>query len=182
MFLVVKLTRNAARLCLALGFGLQALSGFAVSGFDINLTTWGVAWTSALQGFGVGMTWVPLTVIAFATLERRLLPDGTALFHLLRNFGSSIYISFSVTLVLRSMRENYADLANHITDYKEALRFPFVTGLWDPGTAAGLARIGGEVQRQAAMIGYLNAFLAFGIIGTAVLPFLLLVRLPKAQE
>jgi len=178
-FLVVPLTRIDPRLALAAGFGLQAYSGWAVTDFDINLTFWGVAWTSALQGFGVGMTWVPLTVIAFSTLEPRYLAEGTAVFHLLRNFGSSVFISLTVALVLRSTRVSYADMAEHVNPFSEAMRAPFAMGNWSADSLAGLARIGGEVQRQAAMIGYLNGFMAFAILGFAVLPFLLLVRLPK---
>ena len=50
-----------------------------------------------LQGFGVGMMFVPLTMITFATLPVDLRTDGSALFHLLRNIGSSIGISLAVT-------------------------------------------------------------------------------------
>ena len=48
-----------------------------------------VFWAALLQGFGVGMMFVPLTVITFATLPVELRTDGSALFHLLRNIGSS---------------------------------------------------------------------------------------------
>ena len=44
--------------------------------------------TAALQGLGVGLIWVPLSVITFSTLAPRDVPDGTAVFHLLRNIGS----------------------------------------------------------------------------------------------
>ncbi len=179
---VIPLTRMSPRLALAIGFGAQAASGFAMAGFDINLTTWGVAWTSMLQGFGVGMTWVPLTIIAFATLNPRFVPEGTAVFHLLRNIGSSIFISLSVALVIRSTKTTYAGMTEHVSPFNELLSMPWVSGLWSADGAAGLAVLSGEIERQAAMIGYVNAFYAFAITGVIALPFIWLARLPRRDS
>ncbi len=181
-FLAVYLTRVDPRLALAVGFGCQALSSLAVAQFDINLTIFDVAWTSTLQGFGVGMTWVPLTVITFATLNPRYLPEGTAIFHLMRNMGASIYISICVALVIRSSQANYATLVEQVTPYKEGLRFDWVVGAWDITSVSGLAAISRETARQAAMIGYINAFYLITFTGFAVLPMLLLVRAPKTSS
>ena len=46
--------------------------------------------------------------------------------------------------------------------------------------AAGLAALSSETARQAAMIGYINAFYLIAFTGFAALPMLLLVRWPKA--
>ena len=178
--IVVQATRFSPRIALAFGFGLQALANLAVAQFDINLTTWGVAWTSALQGFGVGMTWVPLTVITFATLEQRYFPDGTAIFHLLRNFGSSIFIAVAIALVLRTTKINYANMTEAISPFNEALTLPSVRGAWDFESLVGLTSLSGEIQRQAAMIGNLNAFYLIALTGFVALPLLLLVRMPKS--
>src|SRR3546814_1030786 len=81
-----------------------------------------------------------------------------AVFHLLRNFGSSLFIAVSVVVVLRTSKLNYAGLAEHVSPYNEALGFPWTMGMWDVASLTGLARIGGEIQRQALLIGYVNAF------------------------
>ncbi len=180
-FLAVYLTRFDPRLALAVGFGAQGLSSLAVAQLDINLTIFDVAWTSTLQGFGVGMTWVPLTVITFATLNPRYLPEGTAIFHLLRNIGASIYISICVALVIRSSQANYATLVEQLSPFKESLRYSWVVGAWDTTSVEGLAAISGETARQATMIGYINAFYLIAFTGFAALPLLLLVRMPKTR-
>ena len=178
--IVVQATKLSPRIALAFGFGLQALASWSVAQFDINLTTWGVAWTSALQGFGVGMTWVPLTVITFSTLNQRYFADGTAVFHLLRNFGSSIFIAISVALVIRTTKINYATMTESISPFNKVLTLPSVRGGWDIESLTGLAQLSGEIQRQAAMIGNLNAFYMIAVTGFAALPLLLLVRMPKS--
>ena len=55
-----------------------------------------------LQGMAIGIFWVPLTVTTFATLETRHMPEAMALFHLLRNIGSSFFISICVAEIVRA--------------------------------------------------------------------------------
>ena len=105
------LNRFDPRVILVAGFTIQALSGWYMASFDINVPALNVATASAIQGLGMGLTWVPLTVITFATLNPRHLPETTAVFHLVRTIGSSIFISISVTVVIRTGKLNYAGLA-----------------------------------------------------------------------
>src|SRR3546814_14374366 len=46
-----------------------------------------------IQGLGTGLMFVPLSTIAFATLESSFRNEGAALFTLIRNIGSAIGIS-----------------------------------------------------------------------------------------
>ena len=163
------------RIWLIFGFGLQGLAGLAMAQFDINVTTADVAWTSAMQGLGVGFLWVPLTLVTFNTLNPRYLPEGMAMFHLLRNIGSSIHISLSVALVIHMSKVNYAGLAENISPYNETLRYSWALGHWNLDSVTGLATIGNEIQRQASMIGYINAFYMYAFTALAVLPLIFLV-------
>ena len=162
------------------GMTLTGISGLLMAAFNVNVTPEAVAWAAVIQGIGSGLMWVPLVVMTFASLHERFMPEASAIFHLLRNFGTSIFISLSFMVVVRTAGINYAELAENISPYKEALRFPGVTGAWDPETVEGLARIGGEVNRQAQMIGYDNAFIMYAIVCFASLPLLLLVRVKRA--
>ncbi len=170
------MTPRWPRFTLAVGFVAQSASCWLLAGFDINLTTEGVAWASVIQGFGVGMSWVPLTVIMFSNTPPASIPEGTAVLHLLRNISSSIYISVTVALVTRTATANYADIGAAVSPYNEALNFPSIIGLWNLGTPGGLAQLSGEVERQAAMIGYINAFYLLAVTGLVALPFVLLIR------
>ncbi len=170
------------RIWLVVGFGAQAIAGWGMAQFDVNATTWDVAWTSCLQGLGVGFLWVPLTLITFNTLDPRYLPEGTAVFHLLRNIGSSIHISITIALVLRTAKMNYAGLTEYVSPFNEALKYPWARGLWNPESTAGLAALSSEIQRQSLMIGYINAFYFYAFTAAAVLPLILLVRWRKNKS
>ena len=168
-----------ARIWLLLGFFLQGASGWMMAQFDINVTTWDVAYASFLQGLGTGFLWVPLTLVTFNTLPQRLFPEGSSIFHLLRNIGSSVHISISVALVLHSSKINYGHLAESVSPYAKAWTLPSSGAAWDLESVQTLARIGGEVQRQGLMIGYINAFYFYTFTAVAALPLIMMVRMKK---
>ena len=167
------------RITFLVGMILNGISGLMLAAFNVDVSPSAVAWAGIVQGIGSGMMWVPLVTMSFATLPDRFMPDGSAIFHLLRNFGTSIFISLSFMVVVRTARMNYAELAENISPYRESLRFPHIIGGWDFDSAVGLSRIGEEIDRQAHMIGYDNAFVMYAIVCFASLPLLLLVRVKR---
>lgn len=178
--IVVQATRWNARLAMATGFALQAIAGFWMAQLDINMTSADVFWSNVLQGFGFGLAFTPMSVLAFATLPREKVAEGMSLFHLLRNFGSSLFISISVVLLIRSAAANYSHLSERVSPFNRALEYPEVIGNWNLGTPSGLMALAGEVQRQAAMIGYINAFYLFALTAAFAVPFSWLMRdVPK---
>ena len=80
-------------------------------------------------------------------------------------------------VVLRTAQVSYFELVQNVSPYNEALRFPSVVGHWDVGTLHGLAKLGSEVDRQAQMIGYANAFIMYAAVCFATIPVLLFVRI-----
>jgi len=164
---------------ITLGFILQAYAGWQLAHLDINPSTANVFWPMALQGFGVGVLWVPITMVSFATLEPERVAEASAIYHMVRNIGSSIHISLSVTLALQMSRIAYAELAERVTPYSESLSMPWVTGAWNLQDLRGLAALSREMARQAAMIGYLDAFVFFVVTSLAVLPLVFLIRLKR---
>jgi DHA2 family multidrug resistance protein len=170
-------SRLDPRAMIVLGFLLQAYAGWQLAQLDVTPSTADVFWPMALQGFGVGMLWVPITIVAFATLDPARVPGGSAVFHMVRNFGSSVHISLSITLAVRMARTGYADLAEQITPYNETLKMPWVTGAWNLAEPKGLAALSAEMARQAQLVGFLDALVFFIATSLIVLPLVLFVRL-----
>jgi len=174
---IVQLTHFSPRLAILLGFLCQLGGGLWMANLNINLTVWDVIWTNALQGFGTGVIYVPMTIIAFSSLSSRDFAEGSALFHLLRNMGSAIFISISVTLVVTSGNVSYAGLTEIANTFNELLRYSDLVGAWNVENSNSLVVLSGEMQRQATMIGYLNAFQLFNILACVALPLVLLVKI-----
>jgi DHA2 family multidrug resistance protein len=174
--IVVPFSKRYPRLAVATGLTAQAVAAWEMAQLDINLGSVDVFWTNALQGFGFGLTYTPMTVLAFATLPAHQVTEGSGVFTLVRNFGSSLYISVTVVLLVRSTATNYARMTELITPYNKALVFPGMPAAWNIDNTSGLLRLAGEIQRQAAMIGYINAFYLLAFTAVAAIPLVWLMR------
>jgi DHA2 family multidrug resistance protein len=168
------------RIGMIIGFGVQAISGVWLCGINLNVTMTTLVANSILQGFAVGIIWVPLTVATFRTLDSRYWPEAMSVFHLMRNIGSSFFISISVAEIIRTTAQNYARMNEMLSPYNDRLAMPWVMGGWTMDTQAGLAGLAKEMNRQAAMIGYLNAFALYTAASTVGM--LLVLTMTKGRK
>ena len=160
--------------------GDEALEGEDALKFDPTLTFSIFPDLPQLRaGFGVGVLWVPITMVSFSTLAPAHLAEASAVYHMVRNIGSSIHISLSITLAVHMARTGYAEIAERVTPYSQSLSMPWVTGAWNLEDTRGLAALSREMTRQAAMIGYVDAFVFFIATSLVVLPLVLLIRIKR---
>ena len=148
--------------------------------FDINLTSNDVMWSNMLHGFGFGLSYTPMAVLAFSTLRTRYLTQGNAIFALIRMLGSSLFVSLILVVFARSVAEANLNLASSITVFTRDLVAPWTTALGHLGDSYVKARLAAEIQRQASMVGYINAFHLMTLVPllTAPLAFLFVTRHP----
>jgi DHA2 family multidrug resistance protein len=173
MMLVGRLVgRIDLRLLLGTGFAITAFSLWQMSGYTLVLSRSDIVWPGVIQGLGLGLVFVPLSAATFATLSPDMRAEGTAIYSLVRNIGSSIGIALVQTLLVRNTATVHASLAEHVTIANPAL------GATDPGT---LAQLNTEITRQASMIAYTNDFWLMTLLTVAVIPLLLLVRTGPAH-
>ena len=173
---VVPFSRRYPRLAVATGLFAQAVAAWHMAQFDINVSSFDVFWTNALQGFGFGLAYTPMTVLAFATLPAHQITEASGVFTLVRNFGSSLYISVIVVLLVRSTATNYSRLTEFINPFNKALAFPGMPSVWNIDGPSGLMRLATEIHHQAAMIGYINSFYLLAVTAAAGVPLVLLMR------
>ncbi len=175
-FAAMFLGRLDPRIGMMVGFSLQVVSGLWLMSIDLNVGMDVLAANSMLQGMAIGSIWVPLTIASFATLESRYWPEAMAIFHLLRNIGSSFFISMCVADIVRATAQNYSRLSEMISPFNERLALPWVMGGWQADTVPGLARLSKEINRQAALIGYLDAFAMYTAASAAAMLLVILVK------
>lgn len=174
------LERLDARATLILGALMQVATGWWMLSFDLNVSQLELGLNSCLQGVSVGVAWVPMTVITFSTLAPAHRAEGMAMFHLLRNFGSSLFISIAVAEIVRSTSTNYARLTELANPYNRVWEMPWAAGGWSIETAQSAARFAREINRQATMIGYTNAFVLYTLVAAAIIPLCLFAKLKRA--
>ncbi|MDD2701599.1 MAG: MDR family MFS transporter [Sideroxydans sp.] len=163
------------------GLLLTILSLWEMSWFNTDITGWTIVRNGILQGVGLGLIFVPLSTITFATLPKRYRDEGTALFSLMRNIGSSIGISVVITYLAQNSQANHATFADYITDFSLPLREAVQAGVYNLSTDAGLMAINGEVTRQAATLAYLQDFRLMMWVTVCAVPLIFLLRSPPKQ-
>src|ERR1700736_5565414 len=149
MFLVGRLVGKVdTRLLLVVGFSLTAWAMYDMTGWNPNVSQWTIAVTGFIQGAGLGFLFVPLTTVTFATLAPEQRADGTGLYNLSRNVGSSVGISVVSYLLIRNNQINHAEIGSHVTAFNHAFDNHVVQHFLNPLTAGGGAARGLCFHRQ----------------------------------
>jgi len=164
------------RFLIVAGLVFIITSLWQMTGFTTNVTQGMITWTGFIQGFGLGFIFVPLSTLAFATLEPELRTEGSSIFGLMRTIGSSLGISIVVSQLASSIQREHAVLTEHITAFNPILQNTTSAGIWDVNTPQGLALLEGEVARQALQIAYIDDFQLIMIMALVAVPAALLLR------
>ncbi|MGE0698138.1 MAG: DHA2 family efflux MFS transporter permease subunit [Hyphomicrobiaceae bacterium] len=180
-FISDKLARIDPRIGMAGGFALHALSGFWLSSIDLNVPDWVLAANGFIQGTAIGIIWVPMSFAAFRTLAPRYRAEAMGVFHLMRNIGSSFFISLSVAEIVRATGANFSRLGEHLSPFNRSFNLPWVSGSWSVESLPDIARLAREINRQAALIGYLNAFTMYMVASLCAIPLALLLGSQKRR-
>lgn len=178
MIIVGRLVQRIdVRAIMAVGFGLTAFSLYQMTRLTLQMDSSLIVLSGFIQGLGIGFTFVPLSTATFATLAPRLRNQGTPIFSLLRNIGSSVGISIVQALLTEGSTKAHAQIASTVAPGNPALAT--LPQMMSPDTLGGLALLNAEVTRQGALVGYLDDFAIMMIITVLAIPLLLLIRSPR---
>ena len=146
-----------------------------MTGFSLDVTQTMIVATSVVQGIGLGMLFVPISTVAFATLPNHLRTGATAITTLTRNIGSSIGISMVIANLTSKTTEMHARLTEQVTPFNDALQMPDVAANLNVHADTGRALLDLIVTQQAAMLAYLNDFKLLMVLTLAVIPLILVI-------
>jgi MFS transporter, DHA2 family, multidrug resistance protein len=172
------ITRLDPRLLLGLGLACCVVSLYYTIDFSPDTTVFTIAWTSILQGIGLGTMFVPLNTLALGGLPPALRTQGTAMWTLIRNLGGSIGVSIVIASLTNKTTVMHARLIESVTPFNQALADP-AAALLDPSTDTGRALLEQLVSQQAAIIAYDNIFLLMTAMTLLAFPLVALVRVQK---
>ena len=164
------------RLVMVSGLLLTSLSFWQMSAWSLEVDKFHIVTIGFIQGCGIGLLFIPINTTAFATLTPALRTEASSLLNLSRSLGASMGISITTALLSRNLQSSHSDLASHVTASLTALvDFSALDRFQQFGTAA-LSVIDAEVNRQAAMIAYIDNFYLMLWLSLAALPLVLLMR------
>jgi MFS transporter, DHA2 family, multidrug resistance protein len=178
------------RILIAFGCIVSASALFLMAGWDLGLDYGHAVRARMLQSFGLAFLFIPINVSAFAYVPKEKTNMGTGIINLARNIGASVGIATVTTLLDRRTQFHQSRLAENVNDYSAAYRNTMnglQTKLVSAGSTAAHAAaqahgmIYNTIQRQAAMLSFLDNFKMLGVVFLGVLPILLMMKKPKAR-
>src|SRR5579863_817613 len=168
-------------------FGLVVLSAalFHMAGFDLDIDFRTAATARVFQAAGMAFLFVPINTAAYAFLPRDKNNAASGLMNLARNIGGSVGISLVTTLLDRRSQVHLNDLSRNLSAANPAFR-TMLQGATQAmrlhGANAAFASqqayalIEGTLQRQAAMLAYLDDFRLLGISILCMVPLVFLMK------
>lgn len=163
-----------ARLLVVIGLGVVSFSLHLMSGFNLQVSERDLIITGVIQGLGLGLLFIPVSILTYATLPQHLRGEGTALFSLSRNLGSSVGVSIVMAALTRNMWINQQELAGRMQVTPELM-----AALPPTSDAMGMPMmLFDELAHQAAEIAYVNDFVLLMWITLAAMPLVLFLSKP----
>lgn len=175
------------RKLLGLGLVIGSFTLFDLSRLNLNAGYWDIFWPQIIQGASLALLFVPLTTVTMDPIPVPEMGNATSLFNLLRNIGGSIGIAMSNTYLFRRQQVHTALLGQNVNPYNplatntiEGLRSALMAKGQDAVTALhqAYAAIFGMVQRQAAMLSFVETFRVMALIFLLLVPLVLLMKRP----
>jgi DHA2 family multidrug resistance protein len=154
------------RMLLAIGLFVSAASLYLMSGFNLDASFGAIALPRIIQGFGLGLFFVPLSAATFAGIRNEETGNASGIFNLLRNLGGSFGVAFCTTVLARRTQLHQTFLAEHITPYNPSFQHYYHQiqqwlQIHQPqfsGPSAALGEIYRLVLRQAHMMAFNDTF------------------------
>ena len=175
------------RKLLATGLLVGAITLWWLSRLTLGVGTSDIFWPQFLQGFALGLVFVPLTTITMDRVPRERMGNATSIFNVCRNTGGSIGIAVAAALLSRGGRAVMQSLGTHLVPGEPILeetlrqsREALQAAGADPASAAAGAQamLGAELARQSAMVSFVHVFRLLAILFVACIPLVLLMRRP----
>jgi len=184
----ILVSRVDTRILIPFGCTVSAIALFAMAGWDLQLDYGHAVRARMLQTFGLAFLFIPINVAAFAYVAKEKTNMGTGIINLARNIGASVGIATVTTMLDRRTQFHQAHLVEHVNRLNPALA-TMTNGttarLISHGSSAAHAAAQAQgmvyniVQRQSAMLAFVDNFKMLGVIFLAVIPILLLMRKPR---
>jgi len=186
MTIVGRLTNcMSSKVLTVAGIVLTAHANYLMAGFNLSSDLSMVIWLRIYACVGMGIIFIPLTVLSLSGIPREEMGNATSIYNLLRNLGGSFGVGYAATMLARRTQFHQSRLVDHLTPFDpaywqaanqaaEALR---QKGL-DAVTAqqGSLQRIYDGLLRQAYMLSFNDIFFILGVMMMFLLPLVLIMR------
>lgn len=134
-----------------------------------------------LQGFGLGLIFVPASTIAFSTIPRALAAEAAGLYSLVRSVGSAVGVSLVSSYLARSSQAHWEILRGQVHAYRAPVADYLGALHLAPDSPLGIQVLAKALGQQAQLAAFVDAFWLVAASFVAMAPMLLLIRRARAS-
>jgi MFS transporter, DHA2 family, multidrug resistance protein len=177
--------RYDPRKLIFVGLGVGAWSMFSLSHLNLNAGYWDIFWPQVIQGGAMAFLFIPLMAVSMSNIAKEKMGNATSIYNLMRNIGGSFGIATMTTFLARRNQVHQNQIISHVTSFDVSTQM-MLRGMksWFQmhgsnsvdAARKSLGAIYGMVQRQAAMLSFVEAFWVMGVIFLCMTPLLFLLR------
>jgi DHA2 family multidrug resistance protein len=145
---------------------------------------WYFAWSRIYLGIGLPLIFIPITTASYDGIPPSKTDQASALINLARNFGGSMGVALSQTVLARREQFHQNHLVEHLGSwnpfYHDTLNRiqAYLNGRAATGNSSGTsaAIISHMVQSQVTILAYIDVFFVLGLIALVMVPLALSLR------
>jgi len=178
-------SRVDARWMIAFGFAATSLSLFHMTSLNLDVDFSTPLMMRVYQCVGLGFLWVPISTLCYEGVPPEKNNNVSGMTNLARNLGGSLGIASISIILSRRSQFHQNQLVSHITGASGILQ-QRVAGMAHTFTGLGMDRVHatqraygmiyGDVQRQATMLGYIDAVFVFACVLALMTPAAFLMK------
>jgi DHA2 family multidrug resistance protein len=175
----------------ATGYFLTALGVFNLTRLDLNTAYSTVTLWRVLQVLSLPIVFIPISTLNYIGVPPEKSNQISSLSNFARNIGGSAGTALLTTFIARTSQTHQQTLAAHVIRgsvpyrlYMSQVEKALVSGGMASAQAAGgaVAYAYRQMQLQAVMLSYKNAFVVLGSLLLCLVPLPFVMRLPKKRE
>jgi DHA2 family multidrug resistance protein len=166
------------RFLMTIGAGLLVWSMWAMTSWTPSVSATSLFTVTFIQGIGMGLVFVPMNMVAFATLGPQFRTDGAGLTNLMRNIGSAFGVSITTTVLSSSVQTIHSQLSHYAAPFNRALGVNADSMFMNPLLPFGMSGLNGLMEYRAQVQAYANAFLFMFYVSLPVFVVIWLMKRP----
>jgi DHA2 family multidrug resistance protein len=181
-----------ARYLIVLGFSVTAAALGMMHTLNLGVSYWYLAGLRIFQASGLAFLFVPINTLSYNGIPRNKFNDVSGLTNLARNMGGSMGTAFLTTMLARRMQAHQSVMVRNFTMSNPAFRDNVTqmaeylhrgiggpAGVNGPSGYAAMANIYQQLQRQTAMLAYLDIITVLATFAALMIPLVFLMQKMK---
>jgi DHA2 family multidrug resistance protein len=179
------------RVIIAIGFAITSFGLFHVTNIYLGVSFTTMISYRVIQVIGIPLIFIPISTLNYVGVPREKFNQVSGISNFTRNIGGAIGVSLLNNFITRQgqiQRMRLSAHTNHANPFFERQLAGMTAALRAMGVSASeashraLAQISAQLDLQANVLGFVNAFWLLGLLVLLLVPLPFIMRRPSPEE